>query len=166
METRFELNKAQPTAHTLAVMAGMVRNRRADEKIRSTAHAVVSGCAPTDDVCRMRRLLGYVKSSVEFERDPVDVEGLTDPALLLERIAQHGTARGDCDDAAILLSALLESIGVRTRFIALSIRRDGRFHHVAVEGQQKGGGWYLLDPYGPQETGARPVFTAALRAAV
>lgn len=163
MQRRLQLNRSAPTAHTLDLMRGMVLRSRADERIRSAAHAVVRGCAPGDDVCRMRALLGYVCAVVPFERDPVEVEAISDPRLMLEQIHEYGTAQGDCDDAATFLSALLESIGIRTKLAAVSIRPDRVLHHVAVKAHDRRRDfWVMLDPYGPREVGTKPRFTAAL----
>jgi transglutaminase-like putative cysteine protease len=150
-------------------MRSLVLKARGDEKLRAAAVGTVRGCAPHDDRCRMARLLGYVRSGMPFERDPVDVESIADPRLSLERILAHGEAAGDCDDAAVLLAALLEAIGIRCRFAAVSIRPDRVFHHVAVEAQDRRlfpEGWTILDPYGAQEVGAHPAFTAVQRVAV
>lgn len=161
-----------PTAGTLALMRALILRGRISENVRSQAHAIVRGIPPLDDAARMRRMLAWVRAAVPFERDPRDVETLTTPDLLVERIQVHGEARGDCDEAATLLSALLESVGIKTRLVAVSIRPDRQFHHVAVEAQDarrtaaRGGGWIYLDPYGPQEVGAMPQITNALRVAV
>ncbi len=168
MQTPAQLHSVYPISSTLQIMRDLVLRRRADEKIRSQAHAITRGCPPNADACRMTRLLVFVRSAVPFERDPRDVEAITDPALTLEKINTHGAAAGDCDDAATFLSTLLESVGIRTRLIAVSIRADRILHHVAVEAQdrQRGGAWTYLDPYLPNELGGRRRFTQVLRAAI
>jgi hypothetical protein len=63
------------------------------------------------------------------------------------RIGSMGVAAGDCDDGAVLVSALLESLGIHTTLTAVSTRKDGRLHHVAVEARDKSGFWIYLDPF-------------------
>ncbi len=128
---------------------------------------IVAGAAPRDESARMVRIREWVRGGMPFERDPRGTEAINDPLLSIEKIMAYGEAGGDCDDAAVLIATLLESIGVKTRFAALSVRRDRQFHHVAVEAfDRRLMAWKYLDPYAPQEVGKRPQFTAAMRVAV
>lgn len=52
----------------------------------------------------------YVQAKVRYRKDPEGYEQLQTPELLIRSI-QAGTAQGDCDDMALLCSALLLSIG-------------------------------------------------------
>lgn len=62
---------------------------------------------------------------------------------------------GDCDDKAILLAALLASIGHDgVRFIALS-QEPGQFSHVWVQDWIQGRGWVDLEPTEPIACGKR-----------
>lgn len=167
MQTRLPLSRTRPIRDTLAIMAMLVRRRRGDQRVREAAHRIVSGAAPLNEYDRMVRVREFIRRSMPFERDPRGTEAINDPLLSLEKIAAYGEAAGDCDDASVLIAALLESIGVRTRFAALSVRADRQLHHVAVEAfDRRAGRWVYLDPYAPHEVGRQPKFTAAMRAAV
>lgn len=167
MQTQYPLSPRRPVRDTLAMMAMLSRRRRGDVRVRNMALRIVGQAPPLDDYTRMIRIREWVRTAMPYERDPRGVELISDPLLLLEKISAYGTAAGDCDDAATLISALLESIGITTRFAAVSVRRDKALHHVGVEAfDRRGNAWRYLDPYEPQEVGNRLEFTATLRAAV
>ena len=55
---------------------------------------------------------------------------------------------GDCDDASILLSAMLGAVGIGSRFCVVPAdpRRPGEWSHVYVSAYAKNGQWIALDP--------------------
>lgn len=162
---RINLDPRRPVAHTLTIMRDLVRRQKDNRKIRHTALTVTEGMRPGDDLGRMQRILSWVRSVMRFERDVRGIETLHDPTDTLERIIVYGEAPGDCDDGSILLATLLESIGIPTRFVALSIRPDRRLHHVAVEARDpRSPRWYHLDPFWNRTpaSGDRPPVTRAL----
>lgn len=66
------------------------------------------------------------------------------PERQLREIAEHGTVYGDCDDATVLNGALLVSVGVPVRLVAIN---DGdRYVHVFLEAYDGAGNWWRLDP--------------------
>lgn len=168
MQFLHSLSRRRPVRDTMAIMSRLVRHRRADERIRAQAATIVRGSVPYDETERMRRIVAWVKDAMPFERDPRGVETINDPLLTVEKIAAYGEAAGDCDDAATAIATLAESLGIKTRFVAVSIRRDRMIHHVAVEAyDRRTGQWLYLDPYAPGELGgAAPKFTAQLREVV
>lgn len=157
--TRIQLSKAKPITETLHVMARLVRRRRDDRQVRDMALRITAGCPPVDDPCRMSRVRGWVKGAVMYERDPRGGDLLHDPVDMINRIAVYGSIGGDCDDASILQSALLETLGIATRFTAISTRPDRRLHHVVVEAADKLKRWHWLDAFGQR----RPHYTNVLR---
>ena len=164
VQTLIPLNVKRPVADTLYQMRRVILLRRADENVRGQALDIVRGANPQDDRTRIRRVGAWVKDAVTFERDPREVEAITDPILTLERVHAYGSVAGDCDDAAVLISVLLESIGIKTRLVAVSIRKDRVLHHVAVEAYDRiAGAWSYVDPFAPSEIGDNPRFTNALK---
>ena len=165
--TAYRLSPSRPTRDTLGIMASLIRKRRADPIVRSTALSIVKGAQPYDDNGRMSRVLSWVKGSMPYERDPRDVEAINDPLLSINKISAYGRAAGDCDDAATLIATLLESVGVQTHLVAVSVRADRRLHHVGVKAfDRRGNVWRYLDPFSSSEVGRRPQFTNALEVAV
>ena len=144
---RIPLRSVNPIGDTLRIMAELVRKRRDHRTVRDLAVRIVQGCPPLDDVCRMQRVRAWVRDSVQYERDPRGGDLLHDPVTMIERVQAQGNVAGDCDDASLLTSALLESLGIATRFTAISTRPDGKLHHVAAEAKDKAGTWYWLDSF-------------------
>lgn len=95
-------------------------------------------------------LLDWVKETVRYTRDPVDVELLQDVWATLDR------QTGDCDDEIVLVAAALESVGTPVRFVTISTRLDREPSHVYCEAFIDGR-WEPLDPIVPSSTvGWRP----------
>jgi len=162
-QRRVGLARRRPIRDTLQLMGSLVRRRRDDRRVRDLALRITEGCAPLDDRCRMMRLLSYVKGAMAYERDPRGGDLIHDPVDTIERIAAYGAAAGDCDDAAVLLSALLETLGIKTYLTAVSLRPDRRLHHVAVEAKV-GAFLIYLDPF--RRARGAPAFTRTLRVPV
>lgn len=70
-------------------------------------------------------------------------ELIQSPERQLLEIAERGSTWGDCDDAAVLNGALLVSVGIPTRLVA--IKQGPRFVHVFLEAFD-GADWWRLDP--------------------
>jgi len=67
-------------------------------------------------------------------------------------VLSRGT--GDCDDKAVLLASMLESIGHPTRFVALAFKA-GKYSHVLVE-SKIGNKWVALETTEPVRIGWYP----------
>lgn len=105
--------------------------------VRNTAIQITRGCPSKDFRCEMVEVWEWVKDNIRFVRDINGVETLQKPARTIE------LGVGDCDDHVTLLSALLESIGHPTRFVAVGFR-PGQFEHVFAE-TRLGDRWITLE---------------------
>lgn len=128
-------------AATLKLMVAMVLKYRANPTVRLTAQTQVRSCAERDRKCHLWTLQAFVRDQIKYLPDVRDVETLQTPDLTL----QQGS--GDCDDKAILLASLLESIGFPTRFCAIGVR-GGDFSHVSAQAML-GTGWLNLETIVP-----------------
>lgn len=86
----------------------------------------------------------FVRDGIRYVRDIRNVETLHHADTILQLKA------GDCDDKAILLCALLLSIGIPCRFVALDQGKG--FVHVWSEAMASGK-WISCDPTEPIATG-------------
>lgn len=121
-------------------MRDIVRRAVRDPRmmIRNQAIEITRACPSKDFRCEILAIYEWVDENIRFVRDINGVETLQTPERTLD------LAVGDCDDHAILLSALLESIGHPTRFAALGFQ-PGHFSHVFAEtkiGREK---WLSLE---------------------
>lgn len=161
---RVPLSRRRPIRDTLQIMATMIRARRDDRAVRDLALRVTEGCKPMDLRCRMLRVLEYARRTLRYEMDPRGGELIHDPVDTISRIGSMGVAAGDCDDGAVLVASMVESLGIRSRLVAVSARADRRLHHVAVEAADRSGFWFFLDPI--QQRGPGMQFSRLMRVSV
>lgn len=126
------------TKATLARMVRLVRTWRKDPGIWKLSRQIVFSVPAKDFRGQIDRTFHWVKTHIRYVNDVREVETLATPKATLE------VASGDCDDMAILLASLLESIGHPTRFIALAFDNDN-FSHVLTE-TRLANRWLSLDP--------------------
>lgn len=122
-------------------MVRMVRAARTDTGVRKKAQIVTNDLTPKDYAAEVRAMQRFVRDRIRYVRDIRDVETVQTPQRTLD------TGSGDCDDKAVLLSALLESIGHRTRFHALGFN-GGDYSHVIVD-TKMGARWIPLETIVP-----------------
>lgn len=133
---------------SLGVMRQMVDAAGQSYEVRQRAEAITRGVPSYDDAGILHRLYNFVHRRVRYRYDPEGVELVKTPAALLREIDAYGTTGGDCDDSAVLLGALLQSLGYAVRFVAVAERNGTPLHHVLLEAAV-GGTWIALDPIIP-----------------
>lgn len=119
----------------LARLRKLVDEAKADPSIRAIALRLVAGVPERDWTGELAAVSNYVRR-LRYTRDPNGVELFTDPRLLAGAIERGSAdAAGDCDDHVALGSALLESIGHRTRFRVGGFRTPGgeQWAHIWCE---------------------------------
>jgi hypothetical protein len=79
-----------------------------DRSINELASVLVERCDVRNTACIADRLLHYVATRIEYRDDPRGKEYVKIPDHTLQAGA------GDCEDQAILLAALLETLGIQT----------------------------------------------------
>lgn len=147
------------TRVTLAMMRELVKSSVGMPDIRETALAILRAArvAAHDTVGEVAALFRFVRDRIRFTQDPAGIELLQDARETLRVQA------GDCDDRAVLLAALLISIGVctdlRFRVIAADPRRPRDYTHVYLVARI-GGRDVPLDPtYSDSVPGFEPAAT-------
>jgi transglutaminase-like putative cysteine protease len=135
---------------TLKAMVRLAREFKKDAGVREVAASLVRQLAQYDTAGEIRVLHAFVRDGIRYTSDIAGVETLQTPKATLEM------GVGDCDDKALLLSALLESIGKKTRFVAIGM--CGRpLSHVLVEVRMgRKGRWLPLETIRPVEPGWFP----------
>lgn len=112
---------------TLRQMCKFVRQYKVDTGVRTLAQQLTRDLPSKAFTDELQVLQNFVRDCIRYVRDVRDVETVQTPVRTLE------IGSGDCDDKAVLLAALLESIGFRTRFHAVGV--DGKaYSHVLAEG--------------------------------
>lgn len=81
-------------------------------QIKQTADQIVTlSCQKTHKVCNAKALFYFVQKNFDYLNDPLAFEYFKTPQESFQ------SNSGDCDDSSILLSSLLRSIGLQTRFV-------------------------------------------------
>lgn len=96
-------------------------------RVRGRALELVQDAAPNDEIGEIRRVWRFVRDAIRYVKDVRGVDTLQSPRMTLELL------QGDCDDKALLLSSMLESIGYATRFAVSATVKHGTYNHVYVE---------------------------------
>ena len=108
-------------------MKRLAREGAKDPGVIQVASSLVRGLPQYDRVGEICALHGFVRDSIRYTNDPIDVELVRTPRAILEMEV------GDCDDKSILLACLLRCIGRHARFIAIQMEGQGGYSHVYVE---------------------------------
>ncbi len=110
-----------------------------DGEIKRVADRIAVAACDGDRVCYAKAMYYFVRDNVQYVNDPVKFEFAKEPSYTLE------VGAGDCDDSAILLSSLLRSVGIETRFVFIP-------QHVYVQAKipealirYQDDGWVNLD---------------------
>jgi len=81
-------------------------------EIKQIADKIVTlSCAKTHKVCNAKAVFYFVQKNFNYLNDPLAFEYYKTPQESLQ------SNSGDCDDASILISSLLNSVGYQTRFV-------------------------------------------------
>ena len=139
----------------MKLMAGLVRQYRTDQRIREVALRIVGHLRNKHYLDELEAVRLWVRRNVRYTRDVHGVETLHTPAAVLDLM------QGDCDDQAILVAALLESIGMRTRFVSVGPNR-GNYVHVFAEAHVSPYGWVAAETTEQVPLGWRPKMPAEM----
>ena len=130
---------AAGTRATLEYMRQLVRRYKKSLPIRQLAFAIIDNVRGHKNFsAQVRAIHRWVQSNIQYVKDIRGVETLATPTKTLE------FGKGDCDDQAVLLASLLESIGHPTRFVAIKLKTFGPYVHVFTE-TKIGPRWYPLE---------------------
>lgn len=127
------------TMQTIATMRQLVTRYRVNPAIRQAAVSVLFLTPEREGFSRPVALYEWVRDHVRYVPDVLDVETITTPDKVLHTLV------GDCDDQALLLATLYESVGYPTRFVVTGYTYADHFEHVflqvCVDGE-----WLDVDP--------------------
>ncbi len=123
---------------TLKAMAHLAKEGKKNLTVRRAAEQICAGIEQSDYSSEVAAIYYWTCAHVKYLRDVHDVEYLQAPDVLLR------TRSGDCDDIAVLLAALLMSVGNPCRFCVVSFQK-GIPSHVFCQ-TYVGGKWVTVDP--------------------
>lgn len=133
---------------TLRIMGRLVKQGKVNPFVRQKATSLTQHLKQKDRLGELNALFQFVRDRIRYVRDINGVETLHEPQQVL--LQRHG----DCDDKAVLLASLAESIGIPTKFEALAFK-PGVFSHVIVRARPYGK-WVPLETTHPVKLGWYP----------
>lgn len=120
-------------------MRQLVRRYKKSLPIRQLAFAIIDNVRGHKNFgAQVRAVHRWVQENIQYVKDVNGVETLATPTHTLEYL------KGDCDDQAVLIASLLESIGHPTRFVAIRLKPFGPYVHVFTE-TKVGAKWYAVE---------------------
>jgi len=138
------------TRVTLQLMGQLVRRYKKSLPIRQLAFSIIDRVRGHKNFgAQVRAIHKYVRNNIQYVKDVNGVETLATPIKTLE------FRKGDCDDQAVLIATLLESIGHPTRFVAVKMSPFGPFVHVYAE-TKIGAKWVPVETTEQWEVGQGP----------
>jgi transglutaminase-like putative cysteine protease len=129
-------------------MRQLVNAGKKSPVVRQLAVSLTKGLVQKDWASEIIALHHFVRDRIRYVKDINGIETLHTPEIILHN------AQGDCDDKTILLSSLLESLGHKTRLVAVGFRKNS-FSHVYPEVLYKGH-WISLETTEPVGIGWKP----------
>jgi hypothetical protein len=129
-------------------MRQLVNAGKKSPVVRQIAVSLTKGLVQKDWNSEVNSLHKFVRDRIRYVRDINGVETLHTSEKILENAA------GDCDDKSILLASLLESLGYKTRLVAVGFRK-GNFSHVYPE-VFNNNNWVSLETTEPVDIGWKP----------
>lgn len=111
-------------------------------EIKQLADRIITlSCLETSRICNAKAIFYFVQQNFNYVNDPAAFEYYKTPQ---ESLASNS---GDCDDASVLVSSLLQAVGFQTRFIFVPghVYLQVRIPE-AVSTYKNEGDWINLDP--------------------
>lgn len=133
-------------------MAAVIHSAAASAIVQDfTRRMIGSDASPEGRAARVYYVLQQV---LTFKQDPKRIEMLRHPDQLVTEITAGGKASGDCDDVAMLGSAMLLANGIDAALIVMATEPGGEFKHVyfAARIPDPTTGELRTLPLDPQET--------------
>lgn len=140
---------AAGTEATIAAMRELVNQCKVDPNLRQVATTIAFLQPEKDYRAEAEAIFNEVRDGVRYMRDVHAIETLADPKITL------ASRLGDCDDQSALLAALLESIGIPTRFVVAGYSGP-YYEHVYLQAWLDGDGWVDMDATEPHPMGWAP----------
>ena len=82
-----------------------------DIRLRKLAASITSECPSGDKECQINKIYRYIVENYSYYSDPRSSEFIQTPSETMD------VKGGDCEDLTILLSSLLENIGIKTYIV-------------------------------------------------
>lgn len=137
----------------LAKMAAMTKKDCADSDVRFCAFMLTFDCPQGDEYRNASAIAERMRPGLRWKwvRDPRPFEFFVAPRVSAYRIRKDNLGWGDCDDFSLMQGAMLTSIGIAARYVAIATPTGkGLYSHVFCEAFT-GGAWRSMDSLVPHD---------------
>jgi len=110
-----------------------------DPIIKRTADKIASLSCTQGKVCHAKAVYYFVRDNIQYVSDPINTEYLEDPKEVLF------TAAADCESGSVLLSSLLEAVGIDTQLVLITSHAYLRLKLPDALNKYKIDDWIYLD---------------------
>jgi len=115
----------QGTKDTLRIMRRMIDQYKRCPYIRKLSVRIIQQAgAKNSPLEKLRALWNWTKRNIDYVSDIAGVEYIQAPRKLIE------SGAGDCDDMAVLIGSMAESVGLPVQLKAVKLRGRDNFSHV------------------------------------
>lgn len=144
---------------TIATMRAMIRSALTWEQadpVRRLVEEIIAKVRAKDYLSEIAAIHYWVLQNVRYTRDPIHVERVTNPLVLLSKnpwdaAAGRRAGQEDCESIATTEAAMTMSIGSMAEFVTISMQPSASWHHVFTVCRLPDGLRVVLDPVpGPQ----------------
>lgn len=143
---RIPLNPNAPDAWTIiSAIQFVIDQFGRDPRIRAATLPLLGSRIDNDVKSHANTIAQWVMRKMVYLADPDGGEFVQTPLVLLNTIARKGFAYGDCDDHVVLLGAMLVSVGIPARAVAVKLHGSNVYNHVVIE-YLANGQPVLIDP--------------------
>lgn len=132
-------------SQTISVIRQLVDDGVKDPVVNRTAIDFVRGVPQFDRDAKAHAIYDAVSSRFMYVEDPVGPLGPKETLRPVRTLLQLWA--GDCDDASVLISALLGTIGIPSRLVTIAAdpSASNEFSHIYPEAEIYPGNWVSLD---------------------
>lgn len=139
---------------TIGDMRSMVADALLREQsipLRKLCEEITARVRPKDYLSEVAAIYYWVLANVRYVRDPVHVEFVQHPLVLLQpqawdRAAGRRGRADDCEALSTTLAAMVMCIGNAAQFVTVSTQPGQGFHHVFATATMPDGMRVVLDP--------------------
>jgi len=103
--------KGANTEQSVQAIIRLIRESKQIPEVRKVSEDTILGVPERDWRAEMKALYNYVKENMRYTQDPENLEMVKTPLRHVTDIKERGITYGDCDDATVLLGALLVNAG-------------------------------------------------------
>ena len=108
----------------------IVRLSSSNPYVRKWAEKIIEGVQAKDKMGEVSAIHNFVKWNVRYTKDPLGMEYVQTPLILLKAIEQDEMPMGDCDDMSTLSLSLYRSIGYPVATKVTSYSPKKQYSHI------------------------------------